>query len=255
MNPDNTIDTVRDLNILEYISLRNYVVPGEISHFFPKASKKSRCHYRRMNQLKNRGYLEDFIGRGDKKIGYRLSQKGLLLLNEKKPSYSKNSFRTDFFREKYDHDIYLQEIENIILKSPIVDNFIPESGLARKLELNSNSENIVPDGYFHLNIDGKRERVVLELELHQKSKKRYKKIFMEHLLSDKWDSVFYITKDKKLKKKLSQYLEEITQDVMEVENPDSLNSFYFCPLKEFQEKKLDAQFYGEEISFSFKQLE
>ena len=255
MDSTNRINTAREMDILEYISGRNYIVAEEILPFFPNSKKENSCHYRFISKLKKKGCVENFLDRRGRKRGYRLTVKGTILLNDRSPEQLKNSFCSGFLRDEYDHAIYLREIQYTITKSPIVGNFISKMKIARSLGLGSRSKNIVPDSYFHLKISNKLERVALELELDQKNKKRYQKIFRAHLLSNKWDSVFYITKDTKLKAKLVQYLKEIRQDIIEIDKPEYLNSIYFCPLSEFREEKLNACFVGEEVSFSFRQLE
>ena len=113
----------------------------------------------------------------------------------------------------------------------------------------------IPDGLFTLWVQGKPQKVALELELSLKSKRRYELIFSKHLLSRNWSAVFYVVKDEVMREKLMDSVKEIKRKNVLIRSANNLNGIYFSLVDEVLEKERLALFTNERIRFSLKDLE
>lgn len=239
--------TARDIKLMELLGLYGCVSSKRIKDelFGPKENLRS--HFRRIGILKRAGFIESVGGDNIKSIGYKLTKKGKeileLLSNKQTPIVPRKTYKTEF-----EHDQLLIDVRRILLKSPLVSDFRTE-GEVKKEMLKTQTGVIdwknlphIPDATFHLKTTTTVRRIAVELELSRKSRARYRKIFRSHLLSNKWDIVFYIVKDEVLQKHLRQELVETKKTDTRIKVASSINGIYFCSLAEFQSKELFVKF-------------
>ncbi len=251
--------TNRDLKILEHIGISGVATANDLLIYFDNSKKSSRCHYRRISILKREKYLDHLLGHGNKIIGYILTKKAIEVLKKNNSDYAYEIVRKDHYKGKYDHDIFLSKIKHILLKSPLINNFITDKAIAKrfnenKLKLYRDFDKI-PDGLFNLNIEKSTEKVALEVEINQKNKNRYNNILKTHLLTKNWETVYYIVKDKKMGSMILDNIKELRGRDFNVKLSPNINDIYICPIDEFLKNELDAIFYNDKWEFSLRDLE
>ena len=251
----------KDLEVLYYISNQNFATTSELYNLFWKSKKTTISHYRRLSQLKKKGFIDSLKALQSFEVGYTITLKGQDLLIAYGYKVSPCVVKKDSYTGTYEHDLLVNTIKNILLKSPLVENFIPEYQLAYKLLKNSKIKkkgqlrDKIPDGLFTLFVEEKPQLVALELELSLKSKKRYENIFSKHLLTKKWDAIFYVVKDEIMRDKLLDYVEEIKRKSFLLRTSKTLNEVYFSLVEEVLNKELEATFIDRKIDFKINDLE
>ena len=235
--------TGRDRMIVTPLGDYGCVSAGNIKTNFWKTTDKSRAHFRRIGMLKKHRLIENVRGDGGITIGYRLTRRGrkysTFFLKEKSRPILRKSYKTDF-----SHDQTLIEISRSLKKSSVIRNFQTEGELKQQIlsdvarKMNWESQPIIPDAVFVLNIPGHETTIALELELTMKVKRRYGKIFRNHLLSKNWGVVIYVVRDEALREKLMRNLNDLKARDIEVRMAKKINSIYFCLLEDFQSKGL-----------------
>lgn len=251
----------RDLEILYYISSQNFATVNEIYESFFNSKKETKNHYRRLNQLVRAEYLQKLRAPQNYFAGYKITLKGQNTLRVSGYKITPHIIQQDVYTGKYEHDLLVYKIKNILLRSPIVENFIPEYQIAGKILGNSRKRNEyqkgdkIPDGLFCFRLQNKLENIAFELELSLKSKRRYENIFAKHMLSRSWDGIFYVVKDETMREKLLSFIKEIKRKDFLLRGEKRLNRIYFSLLDEVLEKKLDALFMNSEVEFSLNSLE
>ena len=252
---------IRDLEILHYIATQKFATVSELYSLFWKSKKSSKYHYKRLYRLKEHGLIEPIESLINAMAGYTITSNGVHLLKLHGYEVTSCVFKKDTYTGTYRHDLLVNSLKVILLKSPLIKNFIPEHHIIKKLvkdlEVKKIAQNKdkIPDGIFTLWVQEKPQKVALEVELSLKSKRRYEVIFSKHLLSKNWETIFYIVKDEKMRKKLMDYLEEIKRINFVLKTEKKLNSIYFSLADEVLEKELEAIFMNQKISFSLKDLE
>ena len=251
----------RDLELMYYISTQSFAKASEIHSLFWTSKEASGSHYRRLSQLIKEGYIERLKGIEEWMGGYTITEKGQNLLGAYGYYIFPYVIKKDSYTGKYEHDILVHKIKNILLKSPLIENFIPEYQMAGRLLKDSSSKSRyknkdkIPDGLFALSIENKPQLVALELELTIKSKRRYETIFSKHLLTKSWDTVFYVVKNEKMRAKLLGHMKEIKRKNFLLKTSKNLNEIYFALLDEVLTKELSSPFLDEEVEFSLKDFE
>lgn len=249
----------RDLKIFNHIATYGFATGNELFKFFGGIKKESKYHTKRLLKLKRSGYIDSLESDFSSHVGYILKPKAYKILKSRGFNFLPYILKKDKYRGSYRHSVVLKKVQSIFLKSPLINDFIPEHQVKKWLNLNiekSFSEgDKVPDGLFSLSIDESIEKVALELELSLKAKQRYEDIFRKHLTSADWSTVYYIVSDEKMRQKLLSYLQEFGRKVHIFDDDNQKNYIYFSLLDEFLEKGLKAQFCDNELSFSLKSLE
>ena len=251
----------RDLKILYHISTQSFATVCKLYDLFWKSKKNSKSHYKRLYRLKEHGFIESLKAPLNSASGYTITLKGQNLLRAYSYQVSPCVIKKDTYTGSYEHDLLLNELKNILIKSPLIENFIPEYQIAYRILRSSKVKrkyqlkDKIPDGLFTLFVQKKPQKIALELELSLKSKKRYENIFSKHLLTKSWNTIFYIVKDEKIKGKLLDYIKEIKRKSFLLRAEKNLNSIYFSLLDEVLEKGLYAIFSNGKIDFTLKDLE
>lgn len=245
--------------ILSLLGEYGCISAGRLKSHFWKTNAKSHTHYRRIGVLKKHRFIENVRGDGGITIGYRLTKKGkryLLIGASIDPqSVLRKSYRTDF-----EHDQLLIDLRNVFRESPLVDNFKTEAEV--RTEILSAKTNLIhwestptiPDATFVFKAPGYQMCVAVELELTAKVKRRYARIFRNHLLSKNWQMVVYIVKDTNFQAKLMKILSDVKERDVQVRLASEINGIYFCSLSEFLEKQLDAKLTNGKREVSLSQI-
>lgn len=188
--------------------------------------------------MKRRNLIENVNGDGHVMIGYRLTKKGKEFVAARFGGQAANPVRRSY-KSQFEHDQLLIDLREILEKSPLVADFRTESEVRYEL-LNGASKLLhwerqptIPDAAFVFKAPGQSMRVAVELELTPKVKRRYRRIFRNHLLSKDWQLVLYIVKDRALQERLMKLLADIKERDVEVRVQKNVNGIYFCPLPEF----------------------
>jgi hypothetical protein len=251
--------TGRDERILALLGEYGCVAGDRIKSYFWNSTPASCAHYRRLGILRQRGLIENVLGDRSIAIGYRLTKRGeeaLTKLKATKPGLlNRRAYKTQF-----EHDQLLIDVRRILEKSPLISDFRAEPEIRRDL-LNGKAkllhwENapMIPDATFAFSTPGQKMRMAAELELTLKTRRRYTKIFRNHLLSKNWQMVIYVVKGEDLHDRLMKLLNEVKTTDLEVTLAKSINGIYFCALEEFLKKGLSVPMTNGKKEISFEQI-
>ncbi len=251
----------RDFKLLYYISTQNFATADELFSLFWNSKKNTGSHYRRFSDLIKGGLIEKLNGPENTSSGYTITLKGQNLLRVKGYHVLPYVFKKDSYTGTYNHDLLVHKVKNILLKSPLIKNFIPEYQIAGKLLKNSPIKNKyknkdkIPDGLFTLRLNNRPQLIALELELSLKSKKRYENIFLKHLLTPSWDTIFYIVDDEAMREKLLERIKVLKRKSFLLKGEKRLNKIYFALIDEFLKKELNCLFVNDAVEFCIRNLE
>lgn len=247
--------TERDRKLLLFLGAYGCVTAGRIKAKFWNNNPNSRAHYRRLGQLKKLGLVENVGSDPSATIGYRLSKRGKKVAELFSKSGEITLIRRNYSTQ-FEHDQLLIDVQEILEKSPLVKDYRTEDQVKRELFKGKKStvdwQNVpkIPDATFVLEVPGQKMRVAIELELSAKMKRRYGKIFRNHLLSRDWNLVFYIVKSRVLMDWLMATLHDVKANDAYVRVSETVSGIYFCSLEEFLLRRLETPFSNgnEEIS-------
>lgn len=251
--------TSRDRMILTMMARHGCVSAKHIKKNFWEANDQTDNHYRRIGFLKKLKLIENVLGDGGHRIGYRLTRKGKKFMTLSKSDYAAKLIRRAY-RTPLDHDYKLIDIKQILERSPIIKNFKTEGEIRHEILkahsklLHWESSPLLPDASFEIHTPDRTMRVAVELEMTSKTKRRYTRIFRKHLLSKHWDFVIYIAKDDKLMNRLIRCYKEIRGKDIELKIAKSVNGFYLCTLDEFIKNQLGTQLVGEQETISLTEI-
>ena len=91
------------------------------------------------------------------------------------------------------HDVCLSELRFTFDEINLGTDWTAEHELKR-LAIQSN-QSFIPDGIFLAKVDNKDQVVAIELELHAKSHKRYRRLLAEYFYKDSIGVIWYVVKD------------------------------------------------------------
>lgn len=250
--------TGRDKMILNLLADFGCASPRKIQTQLFKENDKTKNHFRRfriLRQLK----LIDHVWRDDgAMLGYKLTAKGkkfLALGEDHDGGIASKSYRTDYY-----HDQTLIDVKGIFANCSAISDYKSEGKIRKEINqklsslLHWEKRGNIPDGYFHLKLPDRNLRVAIELELSDKSQKRYERIFRNHLLSKSWDLVIYLVRDETLKNYLLGLLQKSKDRDIQVRVSNMLNGIYFCELNDFLKNGLDVKLTNGRRELSFKEL-
>ena len=249
----------RDVEILRYLVENRFATMNALEGRFWNG-QAHRNHYRKLSELRAKGFIEPLIGDGGARLGYRPTKRAIYHLKRAGFKPARITDLRSSFRTGFDHDKTVLELRNIFEKSPLVSHFLPEHQvremLARQYGYRDAEGNgyKVPDAMFQLKTAKREFRVALELELTLKSRPRYVRLLKQLSLSRDWDVVFVIGTDRKITSKLAIILESIRGKDVELKVSKQQHGFYFAPLSEFLERKLECPFEGEGKKFTLTSL-
>lgn len=251
--------TERDLRLLSFLGEHGCVSPSRVKAYFWNSSQDSTAHNRRLRILSVWGYVEKVVGDQERLLGYRLTQKGKQFLKAQFPGQevllSRRGYKTPF-----EHDQRLIDVRKVLEQSSLILGFKMDHELRSEFSdgkvraANWQNAQLVPDAVFTHRTPSGSMKIALELELTQKSKRRYGRIFKAHLLSRKWNLTLYLVKNEALRKSLMGTLEEIKRKDLEVRLAKVVNGIYFCSLEEFLLKGLETPMTNGKREISFAEM-
>ena len=237
--------TGRDEKILSLLGEYGCVSAERIKAYFWNSTSTSRAHYRRLGMLKRRGLVESNMGDRAMTIGYRLTKRGQQVLKNS-PAANLRPATRRAYKTQFEHDQYLIDLRRILQESPLVREF--KNQLEVRKQLIDGKAKLrhwedlphIPDATFSLVIPGQTMRVALEVELTSKNRKRYAKIFRNHLLAKTWEMVIYVVKDANFRDRLMATLSDIKSTDIQVRVASKINGMYFCTIGEFLSRQLEV---------------
>lgn len=251
--------TDRDVQLLRLLSEYGCVDAQRIKAKLWNGNPTSRAHFRRLGILKKLSLIENVLGDQGVGLGYRISKHGQKLLLNRGQSIdgavARRSYKTQF-----EHDQLLIDIRRILESSPVVKDFQTEAAVKNELlggqkgPIDWKTAPTIPDGTFIYEVPGQRLRVALELEITQKSRARYFKIFRNHLLNKNWNMAFYILRDQAMLENVLAILEEVKVEDVTVRVAKKVNGIYLCALDLFLKDELKAQFTDGKKEISLDEL-
>ncbi|HLD99206.1 MAG TPA: hypothetical protein VJB59_03040 [Bdellovibrionota bacterium] len=250
----------RDFEILRYVVQNRFATIGTVEARFWNG-QGHRNHYRALTRLERKGLLDRLLGDGARVMGYRATRKAVTLLQSKGIADLKVTDLRSTYRTTFDHERILQELRAIFEASPLVSNFEPEhlvrERLTKKYGYVDRQEHgyKVPDGLFQLRTAKGTFRVALELEIAQKSKRRYRTVLKRLLLGKDWDVVFLVVTEQCILAKLKSALDEVRCQDLEVRVATDHRGMYFAHLPKVLLHRSASSFEGEGKSFSLASLE
>ena len=257
--PRRTRLTERDLRLLFFLGEHGCVSPTRVKSYFWNSSEGSKAHNRRLRILTQEGYVEKVVGDQSRVLGYRITQKGKRFLRDASPGkevvISRRGYRTQF-----EHDQRLIDVRRILEQSPLILGFRMDHELRAEFSDGKSrpaswqNMQLIPDAIFTHRTPSGSVKMALELELTQKSKRRYGRIFKNHLLSKKWNLTLYLVKDEALKKSLMETLGAVKGKDLEVRLAKVVNGIYFCLLEDFLSKGLEAPMTNGKKEISFAEM-
>ena len=205
------------------------------------------------------GLINKIVGDSGE-LGVKLSELGLKVLKKYYPEAGNLSLFNRAYKSQFEHDTILQQVTQVFDQSPAVIQIETEKQLLSKLyrksifKKNSNERLKVPDALLLIETPSGLKWAAIELELTRKSTNRYYNIIQDHLISDKWDLIFYIVKDQSLRDLISKNHQYCKQNNPRVRLKDKVNGLYFVDLKDLQSNKERAIFESDEDSFTLESL-
>lgn len=251
--------TPRDQSILCLLGEYGCVTADRIKVQFWNDNPISRAHYRRLGVLKKRQFIENVVGDSGATIGYRLTKKGKEIISAQFNKASAPVFRRGY-KTQFEHDQLLIDVRRILEVSPLVRDFKTEPELRKKMygdqisQRNWERKPTIPDAVFTLVTPGHAMPIAIELELTVKSKRRYARIFRNHLLARHWKLVIYIVKDEKFRVSLMALLGQIKENDIHLRMERSVNGVYFCSIDNFLRLKLATPLVSSKREISLEQI-
>ncbi len=118
-----------------------------------------------------------------------------------------------FNRNSLTHDVALSEVRNVLERSGLCSNWVPEHVLKTQANVNrshsTEEKPFVPDAIFSMKQKNETRVVALELELHGKNQKRYENILSRYQRKKTLWAVWYLVPNEGLGKALERVWSKI----------------------------------------------
>ena len=184
--------TDRDIEILGWILEEKFMTERQIKRMFWKGvTEESREAYKRLRELEKEGFLKTDKEKIYQSAVYGISGKGVRLLMK----FGRNQGlgeSHDLGYSNYKHDLVVTDIR-ILFHELGYTHWLSERVLSKR-----NDFRRIPDGMIFY----ESRYIAIEYESSQKSKRRYKKIFLDYDFDNHLDKVLYITSTPELAQKL-----------------------------------------------------
>ncbi len=184
--------TDRDIKILGWILEQKFMTERQVRKVFWKdLTKDNREAYRRLNKLKKARFLKTNKTQMYRSAMYLVTRKGV----EELKRSNRNSGLGELAEvgySNYKHDLAVTDIRIMLYESGYT-NWVSERVLSKRNDLRR-----VPDGMIY----HRGKYLAIEYESSQKSKDRYRKIFLDYYLDNHVDRVLYIVSTPELADKI-----------------------------------------------------
>jgi len=207
--------TERDIELMGWILEQKFMTEKQVRQVFWKGrNQDNREAYRRLNKLRNMGFLTVNMKKVYRSDMYLVTAKGVRQLKELNKNHGLSAMG-DADYSNYRHDLVVTDIR-ILFDEMGYKSWLSERVLSRRNDLRR-----VPDGM----VFNKDKYIAMEYESSQKSRRRYQRIFLDYEFDRKIDQVLYIVDTKELVGKLSRevstsskanfvYLGELEKELM-----------------------------------------
>jgi hypothetical protein len=251
--------TGRDIALLRLLAEYGCVDAQRIKAKLWNGNPNSRVHFRRIGILRKMNLIEIVLGDQGAALGYRISKPGLNILSQKGQLITVPVVRKTY-KTQFEHDQILIDVRRILEGSPVVKEFKTEAEVknellsGRRTPVDWKNAPTIPDATFMYEVPDQKVRVAVELELTQKSRARYFKIFRSHLLNKTWGITFYIVRDEPLFAKVREILSDVKSHDVQLRVARKINGVYLCRLDKFLADELNATFSNGKEEISLDQL-
>ncbi len=180
--------TDRDIEILGWILEQKFMTRKQIRRIFWKGLlEQSTEDYRRLSELRDNGYIKTSKGNVYKEALYLVTGKGATQVRDRGLGALKD---TDYSNCR--HDLRVTDIR-IMFHQAGYTNWVSERVLSKRNDLRR-----IPDGLIY----HRGKYLAIEYESSQKSKDRYRKIFLDYEFDNHVDRVLYIVSTPELADKI-----------------------------------------------------
>lgn len=251
--------TNRDQSILKHIAVSGFsTVQGIRDKFFN--GKKNGKDYRRLSVLKRFRFIEPLIGDNGGTLGYRLTKRATRTLVEDGLIEKAQLRNRTCYRNNFKHDNKLVEVSYILRSLPNVSDFMNETQVRRYLAKIHGKQKLqdisykVPDALFKLKTKTQSFKVALEVEIAPKSLAYRRRTLRKLMISNDFDLIFMVVANANTLNRIEQTLADVRKEKLDYSRHRRNNGFYFAILAEVLANKENAQFKGEEFSFTLQGL-
>jgi hypothetical protein len=156
---------------------------------------------RRLGKLEEQSYIERIEGLPTYQRVWVLTHKGSYMVSDKPPRNRQSRFQLE-------HDVKLTALRLRLEEHGISKFWIPEHEIRAKVCAKEGIERakkkVIPDGIMGVEYKDLKESVAIELELHSKNSKRYRRTFWDYRNKRNLFAVWYLTPTKELAKHIEK---------------------------------------------------
>lgn len=246
--------TSRDYDIFQFLWRWKYVSTKALSTVFFNGKSHLRG-YSRLRELKNAGFINtEFVRKDCEDKAWCLSTKGYKKIEEYLPELENPGFRAE--NPHHDFLVSCVHIGNWLLGSPDGCSLFSEQQMRRYNpdlypDWVPECDYYRPDGYWYIEHEDEPKVITLEVELTQKTQRRYEKVADFYKLHPEVTSGIWVVPNKPSAKRLlnslcnenpkgiHQHQFLLVKDILRSnwDSPIVLGSFQGCSLKEFIAKQ------------------
>ncbi len=252
--------TPRDADILIYLTKKSIATRKLLfNKFWSHAKPNTNSHHKRLRHLNKHGLI-DFLFQGSTESAVKLSQKGYNEVKVAWPTSSVPKFSKRNYTSQFKHDHLVTEVLDELEKHICIDDTYLEKDFDKvfgeKISYSNYQKNRykIPDALIEIYFGDNASWAAIEVEMSQKSEKRYKEIFINHFKEKHWGFVLYFVKNQKLLNKL----QSIATRVLKYESyriyKRTPNGIYFITLEDFFKNKENAEFKNEISKITLRDL-
>lgn len=252
--------TGRDYKILELLGTHGCASAGSIQRSIWPSQTQTKNHFRRLRALQKRYLVEAIEIDFSKTKGFRLTKKGRALM-QNRPEFKDSPPIRKSYPTQYRHDQMIFDVLMNFSDLNSVFNIKTDQRIQKEIrrefakKRNWDDMPSIPDGTFQVKDQGVIKTVAIEVELTKKIWRRYEKIFLSHLLTNRWNYVIYFCKDEKLLGHLLGIYQNLLAHNLQVRLSSRINKMYFCSANTSLQSFKETPLFGAKNIFSLKNFE
>lgn len=156
---------------------------------------------RRLGKLEDENYIERIEGLPTYHRVWLLTPKGSYMVSDRPPRRRQSRFQLE-------HDVMLTALRLKLEDHSISKVWYPEHEIRAKVAaqhgIEATKKKTIPDGIMAVEMTDCKESVAIELELHSKNSKRYRRTFYDYGNKSELAAVWYLTPTKELAKHIEK---------------------------------------------------
>lgn len=160
---------------------------------------------RRLRRLEEARYIQRIPILENGSLAWALTRNAVEKLNLE-------SAKVHFPRFTLDHDLKLAGLRRRLEDYGIARTWRPEheirARVARRYGREGTTNRLIPDGLMGVEIDGLKETLAIELELHPKNQRRYRRIFAQYRFKENLWGFWYVVANSSLGRQLTRACRE-----------------------------------------------